>query len=106
MAVLVRTNADAVPVLASLDVLGIPRRFSGASGLLGHREIRDVLSLMRTVTTPDSSEDLYAVMTSEPYGMGGEDLTSICEMASRRRRSLWSVRDGAGRAARAAARHG
>lgn len=91
MAILVRANADAAPVLASLDVLGIPRRFSGASGLLRHREVRDVLSLMRAITTPGSSEDLYAVMTSEPYGLGGEDLTAICEMASRRRRSLWSI---------------
>src|SRR5690606_29279877 len=28
MAVLVRTNADAAPILASLDVLGVARRFS------------------------------------------------------------------------------
>jgi len=91
MAVLVRTNADAKPVLASLDVLGVPYRFSGASGLLSHREVRDVLSLMRAIAEPGSSEDLYAVMTSEPYGLGGADLTLICETASRRRRSLWAV---------------
>lgn len=91
MAVLVRTNADAAPVLASLDVLGIPRHFSGASGLLAHREVRDVLSLMRTIAAPGSSEDLYAVLTSEPYGLGGEDLTLICDTAGRRRRSLWDT---------------
>jgi DNA helicase II / ATP-dependent DNA helicase PcrA len=91
MAVLVRTNADAAPVLASLDVLGIPRRFSGASGLLAHREVRDVLSLMRVLHEPSSSEDLYAVMTAAPYALGGEDLTRICELASRQRRSLWEV---------------
>ncbi len=91
MAILVRTNADATPLLASLDVLGIPRRFSGASGLLKHREVRDVLSLMAVIASPESSHDLYAVMTSAPYGLGGEDLTAICELASRRRRSLWAV---------------
>ncbi len=91
LAVLVRTNADAAPVLASLDVLGIPRRFSGASGLLGHREVRDVFSLMRVIHAPAASEDMYAVMTSEPYGLGGQDLTRLCEYASRRRRSLWDV---------------
>jgi DNA helicase-2/ATP-dependent DNA helicase PcrA len=91
MAILVRTNADAEPVLASLDVRGIPRRFSGASGLFAHREVRDVLSLMRAIATPASSEDLYGVLTAEPYRLGGEDLTAICEMANRRRRSLWSV---------------
>ncbi len=91
IAVLVRTNADAGPVLASLDVLGIPRRFSGASGLLGHREVRDVVSLLRAIAAPDSSEDLYALLTSAPYGLGGEDLTLICDTANRRHRSLWAV---------------
>lgn len=91
VAVLVRTNADAMPVLASLDVLGIQRRFSGASGLVQHRDVRDVLSLMRTLAAPESSEDLYAVMTARPYALGGEDLTAMCELATRRRRSLWAV---------------
>ncbi len=91
LAVLVRTNADASPILASLDVLGVPRRFSGASGLLAHSDVRDVLSLLRAIHAPTSSEDLYAVLTSAPYALGGGDLTSICELASRRRRSLWDV---------------
>jgi DNA helicase-2/ATP-dependent DNA helicase PcrA len=91
IAVLVRTNADAAPVLASLDVRGVPRRFSGASGLFAQREVRDLLSLMRVIVSPAASEDLYGLLTSPAYGVGGEDLTAICELASRRRRSLWSV---------------
>jgi DNA helicase-2/ATP-dependent DNA helicase PcrA len=91
MAVLVRTNADAKPVLASLDVLSVPRRFSGASGLLAHREVRDTLSLLRVLASPSASEDLYAVLAAAPYGLGGEDLSAICDMATRRRRSLWAV---------------
>jgi DNA helicase-2/ATP-dependent DNA helicase PcrA len=91
IAVLVRTNADAAPILASLEVLGVPTRFSGASGLYAHREVRDVISLLRTIASPGVSEDLYAVMTSAPYGIGGSDMTLLCDMASRRRRSLWSV---------------
>jgi DNA helicase-2/ATP-dependent DNA helicase PcrA len=91
MAVLVRTNADAAPVLASLDAQGIPRHFSGVSGLLSHRDVRDLLSLLRVITEPGRSEDLYALMTANPYGLAGADLTAICELAHRKRRSLWSV---------------
>jgi DNA helicase-2/ATP-dependent DNA helicase PcrA len=91
IAVLVRTNADAAPVLASLDVRGVPRRFSGASGLFARSEVRELLSLMRVLVSPSASEDLYGVLTSPVYGLGGEDLTAICEMAARRRRTLWSV---------------
>jgi DNA helicase-2/ATP-dependent DNA helicase PcrA len=90
-AVLVRTNADAEPVLASLDARGIPWVFSGASGLLAHREVREVLSLMRVLASPQSSEDLYAVLTAGPYRVSGEDLSAICDLATRRRLSLWAV---------------
>jgi DNA helicase-2/ATP-dependent DNA helicase PcrA len=91
IAVLVRTNADAAPILASLDVRGIPRRFSGTSGLFSHRDVREVLSLLSVLVSPGSSEDLYAVLAAPSTGMGGEALTALCEMAARRRRSLWSV---------------
>jgi superfamily I DNA/RNA helicase/CRISPR/Cas system-associated exonuclease Cas4 (RecB family) len=91
IAVLVRSNMDAGAALASLDVRGIPRRFSGASGLFSYPDVRQVLSLLRVIVSPASSEDLYAVLTAPPYALGGEDLTAICELAGRRRRSLWSV---------------
>ena len=60
-------------------------------GLFAHRDVRDVFSLMRAITAPGSSEDLYAVLASPTYGIDGEDLTALCDLASRRRRSLWSV---------------
>ena len=57
IAILVRTNADAAPVLESLQVRGVPVRASGSSGLFGHREVRDLLSLVRTIDAPGRSED-------------------------------------------------
>jgi DNA helicase-2/ATP-dependent DNA helicase PcrA len=91
IAILVRTNAEARPLLASLDARRVPARFSGASGLLAQREVRDVLALLRTIAAPGGSEDLYAVMAAAPYRVSGEDLAALCEMATRRRRSLWST---------------
>jgi DNA helicase-2/ATP-dependent DNA helicase PcrA len=37
--------------------------------------------------------DLYALAASEVYGLGGEDLTAIVNMARRRNRSVWAVLD-------------
>jgi DNA helicase-2/ATP-dependent DNA helicase PcrA len=91
IAVLARTNADAVPVLESLRVRGVPVRSSGASGLFGHREVRDLLSLVRVIDAPGRSEDLYALLASGVYRIEGEDLTAILEHASRRRRRLWDT---------------
>ncbi|TMD32785.1 MAG: ATP-dependent helicase, partial [Chloroflexi bacterium] len=90
-AVLVRTNAAADPVLRSLNVGGIPWRFSGTTGLYGRPEVRLLLSFLRAVSDLSSSTDVYALAASDVYGMAGEDLTAIVNAARRRNRSLWEV---------------
>jgi DNA helicase-2/ATP-dependent DNA helicase PcrA len=91
--VLVRANGHADPILRSLNVAGIPWRFSGSSGLYARPEVRLLLAFLRTITAPDSSVDLYALASSEAYGLGGEDLTAIVNSARRRNRSLKAVLD-------------
>jgi DNA helicase-2/ATP-dependent DNA helicase PcrA len=90
-AVLVRTNADARPLLQSLRARGVPARTSGSDGLLEHREVRDVLSLLRAIAAPDGDTDCYAALASEAYGLGGEDMTSLLALARSRHRSLWAI---------------
>jgi DNA helicase II / ATP-dependent DNA helicase PcrA len=90
-AVLVRANAEAEPVLRSLNVAGIPWRFSGASGLYARPEVRLLLAFLRATADLAASVDVYAVAASEVYGLGGEDLTAIVNMARRRNRPVWDV---------------
>ena len=91
MAVLVRANGHADPILRSLIVAGIPWRFSGTSGLYARPEIRRLLSFLRAIADLSSSVDVYALATGEPYRLGGEDLTSIVTTARRRHRTVWDV---------------
>ena len=91
MAVLVRSNRDALPFLQALDGAGLATRSSGGSGLLGRPEVRELLAFLRTVADPASTLDLYALATAEPYRLGGSDLTTLLEMARRRHRPLWEV---------------
>lgn len=91
LAVLVRTNADAVPVLKSLALRAVPVRFSGASGIYARPEVRELLCFLRAAADPDSTVDLYGMATGQPYQLRGQDLTRILEMARRRHRSLWSL---------------
>jgi DNA helicase-2/ATP-dependent DNA helicase PcrA len=91
LAVLVRTNAAADPVIRALNVAGIPWRFSGTSGLYARPEVRLLLAFLRSVADLSSSTDVYALATSELYGLGGEDLTLIVNTARRRNRSLWDL---------------
>ena len=90
-AVLVRANADADPVLRSLNMAGVPWRFSGTSGLYSRPEIRLLLAFLRVVADLSSSVDLYALAASDVYSLGGPDLTAIVNSARRRNRSLWEV---------------
>ncbi|MGA3056845.1 MAG: ATP-dependent DNA helicase [Candidatus Limnocylindrales bacterium] len=90
-AVLVRANVDADPVLRSLNLAGVPWRFSGTSGLYARPEIRLLLAFLRAVADLSSSVDLYALAASEVYGLGGPDLTAVVNSARRRNRSLWEV---------------
>ncbi len=92
-AILVRTNHAADPLLRSLNVAGIPWRFSGTSGLYSRPEVRLLLAFLRAVADPSSSVDVYGLAASEIYGLGGTDLTAIVNSARRRNRSLWDVLD-------------
>ena len=90
-AVLVRANGHADPVLRSLNVAGIPWRFSGSSGLYARPEVRLLMAFLRTLADPDSSVDLYAVAASDLYALDGGDLTAIVNSARRRNRSVRAV---------------
>ncbi|HET7031253.1 MAG TPA: ATP-dependent DNA helicase [Candidatus Limnocylindrales bacterium] len=91
IAVLVRANSQADPILRSLEAAGVPWRFSGMSGLYGRPEVRRLLAFLRVIADLGSSVDLYAVGTAEPYHLGGEDMTAIVNSARRRNRTLWDV---------------
>jgi DNA helicase-2/ATP-dependent DNA helicase PcrA len=97
VAVLVRANATADPVLRSLNLEGIPWRFSGTSGLYARPEIKLLLSFLRAVADPNSSVDVYGLAASPLYGMGGEDLVGLVNMARRRNRSVFEIMEELGR---------
>ena len=75
IAVLVRANAAADPILRSLNLAGIPWRFSGTS-----RPVRPAggpAAARRSCARSRTSArrvDVYALAASDLYGLGGEDL--------------------------------
>src|ERR1035437_4804295 len=92
-AILVRANADADPILRSLNLAGLPWRFSGTSRLYARPEISLLLAFLRAISDLSASVDVYAIAASDVYGLGGPDLTAIVNSARRRNRSLWEVLD-------------
>ena len=92
-----RANAAADPVLRSLNLEGIPWRFSGTCGLYARPEVKLLLAFLRAIADPNSSVDVYALAASELYGMGGEDLVNIVNMARRRNRCVFEILEELGR---------
>jgi len=91
VAILVRANAAADPILRSLNLEGIPWRFSGTSGLYTRPEVRLLLAFLRAIADLNSSVDVYALAASKLYALGGADLISIVTSARRRNRSVYEV---------------
>jgi DNA helicase-2/ATP-dependent DNA helicase PcrA len=91
VAILVRSNAAADAVLRSLNLEGIPWRFSGTSGLYARPEVRLLLAFLRAIADLTSSVDVYALAASDVYGLGGADLVGIVGMARRRNRSVFEI---------------
>ena len=85
-----RANAAADPVLRSLNLEGIPWRFSGTSGLYARPEVRLLLSFLRAIVDPARpststgwprrSCTARAASTSSPSSTWPAAGTAICEV--------------------------
>jgi len=90
-AILVRTNNDADPFLRSLNVKGIPYRFSGNKGLYQQPEIKLLLSFLRVIADFEDSMNLFHLASSEIYMLRMPDLLRCNNVAKRFNISLFSV---------------
>jgi DNA helicase-2/ATP-dependent DNA helicase PcrA len=96
VAILVRSNVAADALLRSLNLEGIPWRFSGSSGLYARPEVKLLLAFLRAIADLGASVDVYGLAASELYGLGGTDLVGIVQMARRRNRSVYEVLEEVG----------
>lgn len=88
IAILVRSNNDADPFLRSLNMKGIPFRFTGNRGLYTRPEVKLLISFLKAISRFDDSISLYHLASSELYGLKGYDLILCMNRASRRNQSL------------------
>jgi DNA helicase-2/ATP-dependent DNA helicase PcrA len=94
VAILVRANNDADPILRSLNLRGIPWTFSGNQGLYARPEVRLLIALLRVVAHPDDAVSLFALAASPLYAVPAVDLTRCSTHADRRHRWLFDVLRG------------
>ncbi|HEY6549339.1 MAG TPA: UvrD-helicase domain-containing protein, partial [Vicinamibacteria bacterium] len=91
LAVLVRSNGDADPFLRSLNVCGIPHRFSGSRGLYAREEVRLLVHFLRALAAPEDSVSVFYLAAAEPYRLPEADLIRLNRYARRKSRPLLEV---------------
>lgn len=89
VAILVRSNNDADPFLRSLNMKGIPWRFSGNKGLYDREEVKLLISFLKVVANFEDSVSLYHLANCEVYKISPVDLVKCMSWASRKNRSLY-----------------
>jgi DNA helicase-2/ATP-dependent DNA helicase PcrA len=94
IAILVRSNDEADPFLRSLNVKGVPHRFSGSRGLYTREEVRQLVAFLRVLASPSDSVSLFYLASAEPYRLPEPDLLRLNEYARRKSRPLLEVLRG------------
>jgi len=91
IAILVRQNNDADPFLQSLNMKGIPFRFSGSRGLYSQDEIKILVSFIKVLTDFEDSKSLFYLSLSEVYGVDEYDLSVISNFAYKKNIPLHKI---------------
>lgn len=89
--ILVRANSDAVPFIHSLNLLGIPSKFSGSAGLYDREEIRLLISFLRVISNFSDSLNLYNLAISDLYLLDISDCIKCMDFSSRKSKPLHFV---------------
>ncbi len=82
-AVLVRRNADAVPMAEEIAARGIPVEVVGLAGLLSVPEVADLVAMLRLVAEPTAGAAAMRVLTGPRWRFGAADLAALWRRAGR-----------------------
>jgi DNA helicase II / ATP-dependent DNA helicase PcrA len=80
-AVLLRRNADAVPIAAALRARGVPVEVVGLAGLLSVPEVADVVAMLRLVADPTAGAAAMRVLTGPRWRLGARDVAALWRRA-------------------------
>lgn len=80
-AVLVRRNADAVPMAEALTARGVPVEVVGLAGLLSIPEVADVVAMLRLVADPTAGAAAVRVLTGPRWQLGAADVAALWRRA-------------------------
>ena len=90
IAVLVRANSYAKPVIDAFKRENIPYQFLSEKGLYNKEEVRDLISVLRSIANPTDGTSLYRVLRMEYFGIPMETVTELMSAMKADFKTLWS----------------
>lgn len=84
LAILVRANDHADPILPLLEAFGIPYQYVASKGLFLKPFILDILSYLRVVENHHDEMALYRVLTMPVWKLAAEDVMAVMQYTARK----------------------
>jgi len=86
--VLVRTNNQFDIIEEAFLAENIPCKVSGGMSFFERKEIRDILSYLRTIANPDDDVNLLRIINTPRRGIGKASIQNAAELAKKNRSSI------------------
>ncbi|MCL4360273.1 ATP-dependent helicase [Patescibacteria group bacterium] len=90
-AILVRANSHAEPFSRALERAGIPYQFLGPGQLFRQAEVKDLISYLKLLTSPDDSVAMYRVLSMDLFAIHPRDLAALMQYARTYGQSLFEA---------------
>ncbi len=91
IAILVRANNHADVFIRELERSGIPHQFLGPEKLFKRPEIVDLISYLKVLYDPESSDNMYRLLSSEIFNFKQLDLVKVMSSAKKESKSVFEI---------------
>ena len=90
-AVLYRKNAQSNSIEFALKRNGIPYRIVGGTRFFDRAEVKDILSYMSVISTPEDDLRLERIINNPPRGIGAKSVESARSIAAEEGKTLYEI---------------
>ncbi len=91
IAVLVRANAHADPIIQIMRYYGVPYKFGGQRSLYTRPEVAYLLSFLRVMADPEDDKHMFNLITHTMWGLTPDEAIFVMHTARKKRIAVWDL---------------